>query len=77
MNDSWIVSPVMDTNYIIDDFLKDNRRYILVTYQKASGRRYVKQVECLYGRVTKKMGGKIVAWMPLPEPLEEIKQHEN
>lgn len=65
---NWIVSPVMDTNYIIDDRLKDCRKIILVTYKKTSGRRYVKQVECLYGRVMKKIGGDIVAWMPLPEP---------
>ena len=64
----WIFSPVMDTNYIMHDSLKDSRKIILVSYEKSSGRRYVKQVECIYGRVTKKIGGEIVAWMPMPEP---------
>ena len=64
----WIISPVMDTNYIIHEDLKDCRKIILVTYEKASGKRYVKQCECLYGRVSKKLGGKIVAWRSLPEP---------
>lgn len=67
----WIFSPVMDTNYIVSDWLKDNRRSILVAYKKASGRRYVKQVECLHGRVSKKIDGKIIAWMPTPEPPME------
>lgn len=66
-SNNWIVSPVMDTNCILDDRLKDCRKMILVTYKKASGRRYVKQVECLYGRISKKLGGQVVEWMPLPE----------
>lgn len=64
----WIVSPVKDGNYIVDDRLKDLQCSILVTYGKASGRKYVKQVECYHGLVTKKIGGKVIAWMPVPKP---------
>lgn len=67
---NWIVSPVIHTNYIADDRLKDSRKIILVTYETAHGRRYVKQAECLYGRISKKLGGQIVAWMPLPKPYK-------
>lgn len=66
----WIVSPVFDTNYIMDERLKDCRKIILVTYETANRRRYVKQVECYHGRVMKKVGGKVIAWMPLPEPYK-------
>lgn len=68
----WIFSPIKGTNYILDDWLKDNRRIILVAYEKASGRRYVKQVECFHGRVTKKINGKVIAWMPLPDPPNDF-----
>lgn len=63
----WIYSPITDTNYIIDERLKNKRCSILITYKTRNGRRYVKQVECSNGRVSKKVGGQIIAWMPLPE----------
>lgn len=65
----WIVSPVKDGNYIIDDRLKNSICSILVTYETARRRKYVKQVQCDYGRVSKKVGGKIIAWMPIPKPF--------
>lgn len=67
-NMDWIISPVWDTNYILDACLKDCRAAILVTYETLHGRRYVKQVECMHGRISKKIGGKVIAWMPAPEP---------
>lgn len=64
----WIVPTVDHGNYISDDRLKNVRAFILVTYRTPHGRRYVKQVECMHGLVTKKLGGRIIAWMPLPDP---------
>lgn len=66
----WIVSRVTGSNYICHDALKSSRNIILATYETAHKRRYVKQVECLYGRVMKKVGGEIIAWMPLPKPYK-------
>lgn len=54
--------------FLNDPRLTACRSFILVTYKTPQGRRYVKQVECLYGRVSKKLNGEIIAWMPLPEP---------
>ena len=67
---NWIVSPIMHTNYIFDERLKNCRASILVTYETFHGRRYVKQVECMHGRISKKIGGKVIAWMPVPEPYK-------
>lgn len=55
-------------NYIYDPWLNSGRRAILVTYETAHGHRHVKQVECMYGRITKKISGEVIAWMPLPDP---------
>ena len=55
-------------NYISDERLRNVRASILVTYETLHGRRYVKQVECMHGRVSKYIGGRIIAWMPTPEP---------
>lgn len=58
-------------NFFLNDRrLTACRSFILVTYKTPQGRRYVKQVECLYGRVSKKLNGEILAWMPLPEPYQ-------
>lgn len=58
-------------NFIPDSRLTDKRSFILVTYRANNGHRYVKQVECMYGRVTKYVGGPILAWMPLPDPYRD------
>lgn len=57
--------------YINDQRLANRRAIILVTYKTPKGKRYVKQVECLYGRVQKKLNGNIVAWMETPNPYME------
>lgn len=56
----WIISPIADTNYIMDSRLRDCRKIILVTYETASKRRYVKQIECYHGRVMKKLVGRLL-----------------
>ncbi len=66
----WIVPQIANSNFIPDSRLTDKRSYILVTYETKTGRRYVKQAECLYGRISRKIGGTIIAWMPLPEPYK-------
>lgn len=65
----WINSLVTLGGYIVDDRLKDRRINILVTYETAHGRKYVKQVMCDHGRVTKKLNGRIIAWKPLDQPF--------
>lgn len=69
--DKWIVSPIINGNYILDDSLKNEIKEILITYSTRTGRRYVKQVLCEHGRVSKKLNGEIIAWQPLPEPYNE------
>ena len=66
----WIPVNYVNDNYIPDVRLKNEHAIILVTYETLKGRRYVKQVLCSYGRIDKKLNGKVVAWMPLPEPYE-------
>lgn len=66
----WIVSPINSSNCILDSRLTYARASILITYETGSGRRYVKQVECYHGRVNKKIGGKLIAWMFVPEPFD-------
>jgi|GEM_PF-3034871 len=67
---TWIKT-YAPNGYISDSHLMHTRSNILVTYQTATGRKYVASVECLYGRVSKKINGKIIAWMPTPEPYTE------
>lgn len=67
----WIPVNYVNDNYIPDARLKNDHTIILVTYETLKGRRYVKQVLCSYGRIDKKLNGKVVAWMPLPEPYKE------
>lgn len=68
--EKWNV--VGKNNFFLNDYrLTGCRSFILVTYKTPQGRRYVKQVECLYGRVSKKLNGEIIAWMPLPNPYTE------
>ena len=66
----WIPANYVNDNYIPDARLKNVHTIILVTYETSKGRRYVKQVLCSYGRIDKKLNGKVVAWMPLPEPYK-------
>lgn len=66
----WIHTDYINQNYIPDSRLKNIHAIILVTYETSKGRRYVKQVLCSYGRIDKKLNGKVVAWMPLPEPYK-------
>lgn len=68
--EKWNV--VGKNDFFLNDYRLTGRRlFILVTYKTPQGRRYVKQVECLYGRVSKKLNGEIIAWMPLPNPCME------
>ena len=67
----WIIANYVNDNYIPDVRLKNVHAIILVTYETLKGRRYVKQVLCSSGRIDKKLNGKVVAWMPLPEPYKE------
>lgn len=66
----WNVAAIntANPNYLSDKRLTDKRSVILVTYETLTGRRYVKQVESNYGHISKKLGGNIIAWMPLPSP---------
>lgn len=65
-----IVSRVVHSNYIPDSRLTDKQIPILITYETNTGKRHVKQVECTYGFVKKKVGGNIIAWSFLPEPYK-------
>lgn len=66
----WIVPCIAHQNYIVDERLKNKYINILVTYETLQERRYVKQVLCKHGRIEKMVNGKIIAWMPLPEPYQ-------
>lgn len=66
----WIPCKLLDHYYIKE--LKDcgNKSY-LVTYKTKTGRRYVKKVNIYHGKIQSKVGGKVIAWMPLPDAYEE------
>ena len=66
----WVKTSSID-GYIRDTRLKDTCLSILVTHKGRNGRRYVSLVDCEYGRITRRIGGKIIAWMPTPEPFTE------
>lgn len=67
--DGWIASCVVHDNYIADKRLKNICENILITCETMNRKRYVKKVLCDHGRVCKAVG-KIIAWMPLPEPYK-------
>lgn len=71
----WIPAKTTPDGWTILDNRIDKKMSILVTYETATGRRYVKQVEVggygCRGYVAKQLNGKIVAWMPLPEVYRE------
>ena len=67
----WIKVASID-GYIQDSRLKDVCLNILVTHIGRNGRRYVSQVDCEYGRIARRIGGKIIAWMPAPAPYTEV-----
>ena len=67
----WISANVKNCNFICDNRLKDYYGVILIKYETMKKRRYVKPVLCNYGYVSKKIGGEITAWRPLPEPYHE------
>ena len=58
--------------YIDDDELKQCVKNILVTYETPTGQRKVRSIFCDHGRCGKIVNGKVVAWMPLPEPYREV-----
>ena len=43
---------------------------LLVTYETATGKRYVKAVRCMNGRVDKYINGHIIAWSFMPDPYD-------
>lgn len=43
---------------------------ILITYETAKGKRYVKAVRCVNGRVSKQINGDIIAWSFMPDPYD-------
>ena len=64
----WIPCDLINQYYIRE--LKDcGDKPYLVTYVTPKGRRYVKKVNIYHGRIQGKVG-KVIAWMPLPEPYE-------
>lgn len=70
----WIPAKTTPDGCTILDNRIDRKMSILVTYESPKGRRYVKQVEVgsygIKGYVRKMIGGKIIAWQPLPEPYQ-------
>ena len=65
----WIISPVVNQSYIDSDLLRNECQMILVTYETISKKRYVKQVLCDHGSISKKIG-KIIAWRFQPDPYK-------
>lgn len=58
--------------------MPEERKVYLVTYETPHGRRYVRDLQASYVGITpphidwsKKIKGKVIAYMPLPEPYEE------
>lgn len=68
----WIPCKLLDHYYIKELKDCDNKSY-LVTYKTKTGRRYVKKVNIYHGKIQSKVGGKVIAWMPLPDAYEEDK----
>lgn len=66
----WIPCKLLDHYYIKELKDCDNKSY-LVTYKTKTGRRYVKKVNIYHGKIQSKVGGKVIAWMPLPDAYEE------
>ena len=61
----WTPCRPVNQNYI--SALKDCRsKPYLITYKTPSGKRYVKKSNIYHGLVQGKIGGPVVAWMPLP-----------
>jgi hypothetical protein len=66
----WVPCKTINQCYIRD--LKDcGDKPYLVTYVTLRGRRYVKKVNIYHGRIQGKVGGDVIAWMPLPAPYKE------
>lgn len=70
----WIPAKTTADGWTVLDSRIDRKMSILVTYKTVTGRRYVKQVEVglngSVGYISKKLNGRITAWMPLPMPYE-------
>lgn len=67
----WIPCTIINQNIIDAYELRQKECSILVTYKTRYGRLYVKQCICSFGRISKKLNGDIIAWMPLPKPYKE------
>jgi len=70
MMTDWIPCTPANQNYISSLKNCRNKPY-LVTYKSLSGKRYVKKVNIYHGLIRGKVGGDVVAWMPLPKPYME------
>lgn len=67
----WIKANLAECGAVIYDNRITKEQMILVTYETRTGRRYVKETLISGGgRVRKNINGKIVAWMPFPEPYK-------
>lgn len=70
-NDGWIPCDSKSNVYIYNEYLKNASCNILITYRTKTGKAYVKEVWCEYGRIAKiQRCEEIIAYMPLPEPYK-------
>lgn len=66
----WIPCKSLHGYIINDKRLWDKERVILITYKTMYGRRYVRPAMSRHGKIEKKIGGEIIAWMEMPEPYK-------
>ena len=67
---NWTPCKPINQYYIPE--LKDcGDKPYLVTYKTLKDRSYVTKVNIYHGRIQGKVGGDVIAWMPLPEPYND------
>lgn len=67
----WQKAITDDGVYLENPQLKNGKGWLIVTYETIGRRRVVGVAECVHGRITTKLAGRVVAWMPIPDPFKE------
>lgn len=57
-----------DSNFFINEELKDINKTVLITYESPKGRKYVTTGAIDHGRLVKKINGEPIAFMFMPKP---------